>query len=1063
MVKPLPRRTVVLLLLWFCFAWWCCSTNAQLSVRSVSSFQKCVAADQSLPGAISLNCTTVDGSVQKVTALQLSLTPGLSTGSAFTLDLSTVLDVVGDGGVGSNTTSSDPTQCNPNAPSFQNCIATRTATMSVRTSRPVFTYSLRRITDFEVPYCYMSVTTFEDIVENFDATLAGGSPSGSATTAGNVPCYSSSDMSGSLNACGGTTYDNMQNTDRAVMCALNTGHGISMRESNGRATNRYQRPFPFADSQVQQFRRRQVPGTSSSEQRYLYLRGATERHPYVFTTSNQAAIAPGEYRYYLDFDFYEGDENNTECAANRCQGNVYDVELHTNQRDYDLCCYGNRSVCDSPNVDVRVPTLYPMPNPFGFGPHNLYEWWNSSESKYYRDPGIDHPLSTVWKSESRGYPSTLCAAPTCAANTDNRRVLYLESDKFKGLMIGTSYKNSKHTSLALPPTCAVYRVTPDPEVQMQVSITVNTQVAKGVNRTQTVNINNFAAGGGSSSEELLVRARITNIQSVDSALGPSMDGYIVQCGRQRGDDVMDMRELLMDDPVHGDVNDIPITANPWDRVVKRFKEDVAPILASITDDDDNDGPHVFDSTHYAGGERKYFFPHPFDYVKAGTRGKNASYPGMGTDYGQTFWYFVPEDVAIREFGGSCNQVGMPASFAASPANRAEVCQNPAHECTPGIGRFANGGRKTSLPCTVSGLFNRASGALPARTRAQGKVDRAFLSKNSIFDTTLEDAKMFMPGDTFARETDRRTNRAPGTGPSQRLYTPEKPNAWLADNKLVFEQPGSKKAVSAAITADIQIEFVGSFVSYEDVVSKGEIVYSSNSTCHMVSGDSAVITAHVKNVASVTTGVATTYRLSMNCNTSATGLQVAAPDGGAYVVGPIGPEGESAPQLFTINQNGDAAPQSDSFCTLVLSSETDVILDPVMDTQKITCTVQPPDAPPVFVPPNATDNPVTTAPCVRSCGMCHLEDGTWYQSWCILLFLSILFGLMLMFATSIVLGIALAIKFKTQAGRDERKSSSIMSDYLGKRDAAQQAAAIMAAKQGLVENPSSQENEEDNTS
>lgn len=934
-------------------------TRAQTDIIAISSFRSCLQLDPSITGDSgvgSLNCSKVNNQVPPVTTLDLSVTPGLSDGSSFNIDITTVLDNQN----APNTTTNTATECDPADPQTQMCFSTKTAQLTVNTSKPVFKYALRREEGFDLPYCYVSTVEFSQL-------WTGGT---------DVGCHASLSWS---DHCDSTTSNNQQSTDHALMCALQSKNSIT--QSN---TNRFQVPFPSPSL---------IPGT--------YLRGCVPKGVADCDNDDTAAYA---FPFYADtaISLLRPDGSgptltpqDIECKENRCQGNVYNPAPSPGSTFvFPYCCYNTgQESCDSRNVDTRVPAYRPWPNPFGRAAEELYDTTNVAESTYVRNDSI--PGQTVWladNSDEHTYSRVHCSSPRCAANRDNRRQLFEFDGDGEGL--GTQFVETQHAILAVPPTCTAYRVNPKPEVIIQVNISIETTDPAGDNQTQVLSINNFRQGSSQSSDLKLLRASIRNIQKTNAALGPSIDGYIVVCGRQAAKtvpDMIDMRYLVPRDK-GVPIEDIPVTHNPWPYIIDQYNKD-----------------RVNPPT---GNERKYYFPHPFDYVNPGLRGKSADGVGLGDDYGQTLWFFVPQDIALREWGTGCNQVGMRGAWTNAAPNQAQLCRLPPHACTPGIGDFTNGGRKESVPCTVSGLFNLASGAL-------GDDARTNLAPNSIFDRSVDDAIRFMPGDTFFAQVagSQRAKTAP-------LYDPTAPNAWLAQESLIFEQSGSA-SIDDSINVELVIDFLGSFVAYEERVSKGEIELAESSlNCKLKQGDTAVVGARVKNLALITNGVATTYRLALTCNTDVSGLEVVTP---AQAVGPLLPQSTSDIIEYTLNQDASAAQKAQ--CEFTLSSETDVVIDPVMDRKGLPCNIRPIPPPPIIEPPNSTDSPVLRPPCEGACKRCYWLQGTVYEDWCSMIVIILILIALAFIVVAPLVGISERIYSRTQSQRDAAETDDVYDQYM----------------------------------
>jgi hypothetical protein len=873
--------------------------HGQADILAVTSFRDCVQLDPTVQGKAvlgqQLDCSALTGESDPppVTTLDLQITPGLTDGSTFDIDLSVVLNDEG----GSSTTSQSPTQCTPTDPQTQLCRATQTAKMRIKTSKPVFAYDLDRFTSFEIPYCYASLVQFEQFQDSqlrSDSTATGRDRLGTAQ----FGCQSTAQYTAS---CGITSASPVAPSDAALTCMINQNTALKSM------LYRMQQPYPKIDDSMPQ------------NQFATYLPGRSKN----FDGTDERII--------LDMGFGFGDvpisyPNNrlAECDFNDCQGNIYFPKISTEGDPDTACCdksvtdFDTQGYCENRNNDIRVPALRPMPSAFGFGPVNLANAQSDDTALFTRN--VSTTAKKVWKGETEEMTFVGCASPSCAANKDARRVIGTnENEAAKQFVESSSYQISRHLILPIEPGCSVYRVDVDARVIIDVEIEVTVQVPGAnpgdppVEKSETLSLNNFNVGESSSSLAKLIRARFENIESVNSLVGPSISGYVVVCGRDGADDnpgYIDMRELISGK--RGvPVSEVPLTENPWPTIIETWNEN-----AEV---DSNTPP------------RTHFFPHPFDYVQPGVGRGKAGGSGLQDDFGQSFWYFVPDDVASKEWGTGCNQVGVKASFSSSVSNQDAMCRLPPHECVPGIGKFYAGGRKTSVPCTVSSMFMFTSGM-------QSEAQQQFIAEGSRFNFTLDQAKRFMPNDEFST-----ADPSSATLSSAPLYDSEQPNFWLSGPapRLMY-QPSGSQTLASTVTAELVVDFVGSFVQYEDEIALAKLVFPAgeNGTvgCKTVQDTgNETIAVSVENLSQPGAGVASSYRVSLVCNETQSGLSVVAPVSGAFLVNDLPPGATSDELTFVVAQSGVNA-QSGT-CVMTLASATDVVLAPIMQIADIDCSIQ----------------------------------------------------------------------------------------------------------------------------
>ena len=864
---------------------------------AVTSFRDCVRLDPTVQGKAvlgdQLDCSALVAGEDPppVTTMDLRITPGLATGSSFDIDLSVVLNDVG----AASTTSKSPVQCTPSTPSTQMCRATTTAKMQIRTSKPVFSYDLDRFTSFEVPYCYASLVQFEqfaaDVVESNPSDQGQFHRFGEA----GYPCHSSALLTSS---CGITAKGASAPTDNSLSCMINQNTALKTM------LERMQFPYPINFNAANPNYVSYIPGQSRKvsdvETLLLDMGNGQQALPYSSALGSQAA----------------------ECARNECQGNLYTPKPTPNNPD-NTCCNGagapitpnKQGFCENRNIDVRVPALRPVPTAFGYGPKNLATA-SDDTTKFVRNETSTNV--NLWNGEKDHMSAVGCASPRCAANTDFRRIYGVPSQETGSLVVPMSFNASRSLMLPIAPTCSVYRVDVDARViiDVEIDVTVSKPDPDGgapIETTETLSLNNFNVGESSSSLSKLIRARFENIESANSLIGPSISGFIVVCGRQgaaNNPNFIDMRELISS-ARNIPLSEVKLTDNPWQEVIATWNENAK----------DSTGANN-------SATRKHFFPHPFDYVQPGVgRGKETG-AGLSDDFAQSFWYFVPQDLASKEFGNGCNQIGVRSSFSASVANQDSICKLPAHECVPGIGKFFAGGRKTSVPCTVASMFMYTSGMRDADIESE-------LLPGSRFNFTLAQAKRFMPNDDF----DVTSGTGTVTQSSSPLYDSEAPNFWLSGPapRLMY-QPSGQQTLSSTVTAEIVIDFVGKFVEYEETIAVGTIVFPEGQQCQTVQGQAnETYSVAVENLSLPGVGVTTSYRVTMACNETQDGLYVIEPASGEFLVNNVAPGATSESVTFVIAQNGASAQKGT--CLLSLWSATDVVLDPLMEQKEIFCGVQ----------------------------------------------------------------------------------------------------------------------------
>jgi len=966
-------------------------TQCQLEVLSISSYRECAEVDPSvtLGGPLDglgqfLNCTPSPDNpnvLPLVTTMDLRLQASLDSDTEFLVNLTVVR------GDPNQDPSASPVECDPLDPTSQLCTATSPAKIKIKTTSAKYSYALEEI-DLKIPYAYMSATEF------IDSSLI----TKSSKKCKDLPAC----VSKVVAHCSPSKLEK-KSTSAASLC--NTlrqtilGQGsISSTQTSNPALNLWERFNTLPNTTYMNYLR----DNDITQLKSLFRSGGDQSYSCEYDDDDYQVFFSLDNEVHMGNIYYT--TNRQSNGVNLCT--IEQKELDGIEKSSTFSPIG----VDNYTIDIRTGVFRPMPCPEGIIPSNIYQVNDLSITEkitgtnVYIAPsgselGCEKPINSGLNDfsvdkvdvQSTSPDTDLaiieCSSTRCEANIDTR-VNVTDSKAAGGALRGNAvFTNTLNTIVSLNPECTVYKVNPDPQVQMEVKIEIEIVGPDGetVVDTQNLDITNFGQSKDFGASELkLIRGRIENVETISSKLGPTIDGYIVVCGREDG--FIDMSSIVSQNrnpwPTFTSFTRPPPLKTNWDSCRCPKSDELCNI-------EDFDRSYNNDCCYPT---RINFFPHPSDYSPRGKYGK----PGdddpfnpsveIPNDKGVSFWYYVSADDAAREFGTGCNQVGMKSSWFLNSNNAQTMCGLPTHECVPGVGRHYNGGKKLTVPAHVSATFLRASGAMRFGTikttqqfQENGDVvypqeENPLFFLNTTINEELLKALRFMPNDPFLAAN------------NQTLYNEKDPNFWLSAKRgrsLMYEPSTSQKngglLSSASLTAEVVIDFVGTFLGYETQVAKGKIIIDSISGKEGNDGQQCIsaqqngnITLSVENLSLPPfSNISGDYFLTVDCRPEVTGIIATAsgvsPESNRIRIDSIPPGNTSDPIVFDLVAEGTssnyALPPDELFCWANLtSSSSSLVLN--IDTIKVACGITPPFSNPYIsvISPNTTSPPATPVKC-----------------------------------------------------------------------------------------------------
>lgn len=943
----------------------------QQEILSISSFVPCVDIDSRLglpnydPATTNINCGP-PGQVQPdVTVLNLLFSPNVGSEANFTFNLTVV---AGSANTVSNTTSSQGTTCQTQNSQFDLCTLTTPAVINIKSSRLVYKYRLNIENNNLIPYCYAS-TSLREGYKNINKICG--------TT--DIPNGCTVKPTGVLD-CSSTEADAcipIQNTKPVTSTTLknkiNQMAGAGLTDQFKLSSfERVQQPF---------FPVVAACSNTQGDPVYWNLNSYGGDYSYVFERQGnlQGWYDPNNINRISQF-FTPPASN-----ANYC-------ELYQNQQYNDL-------YYDSPNVDVRIPTIYPQPSIFGMTPSPVYR--NLVTDPINGNPDlIIPPVNITNFNFITGSVSFSCAGFDCAANQDERKQI-----KSSLGVTSAPFATGVHSIVGLAPYCAIYDLNVIPEVFAEIDIEVIINPGTPQQSVETVTISNF---NPSTSQRSLphgfVFGQIEAITSSNFIIGPAIQGAVIICGEaydqyvngnsnQNNDNTFPNMQCLSEGVVCDDTGSVDLANsptfseanNPWQTIINQSKSE--PGLVNRTS----------------------FYPHPYDYMipDLATNGKNPSFTSIPGNHGETFWYFVDSNTLANQFGKSCNQIGLAVGGNSIQQNANLWCNIDAHECLPGLGKTINGGQKNALPCIVSQYFNLASGLydginlpFPLGTAGLNPADLP----NYQFDsaTYIEwmraNASNFVPFNPFISD---KTNSP--------LYDPSNPQFWLGKEGgtgapyLYYSPTVSSNGVTESLSSvgiNLVLDVAGNFVQYSVAVAKGEIDLTK-SNCSLNQGSVGTTSIAVKNPSQSTT---TTYVLDLDCNPAApysNSITLVVSDNDQTVV--LGP-GQEVVVNFTVSSPQNQPITNSLTCIATLSYAE--LATATSDRQVIQCSYLVTDIPQIFqsglpTPPNTAPTKYANTTCTGFCNLpCRVAQGIIYDDGC--------FWIIVIFCSAILISMIVAI-------------------------------------------------------
>ena len=986
----------------------------QQEILSISSFRACVDVDTRLgqsnynTNVTNINCGPPGTTQPPITVLNLLFSPNAGSAANFTFNLTIV---AGSANSISNSTSTDGTICQSSNPQFDLCTLTTPAVINIKSTRLSYKYRLNLQQSNIIPYCYASTSLFETY-KNISHICG--------TT--QIPVGCSVDNKGVF-SCDTSEADAcipIQNTKPVTST-------ISKLKINQMAGSALTDPFKLSS-----FERVQQPffPTSVSCTNFNNLPVYWNSHASHAGGAGQSAFnwvfqQQGNLQGWYDpnnqgFFFKDPPPNSN---AQYCR--LYQ-DLNYNDLYYD-----------SPNLDIRIPTVYPQPSIFGLTPSPVYR--NLVTDPINGNPNlIIPPVNITSFNFITGSISFSCAGFGCAANQDERRKVLNQlnegSGGFAAQYTNAQFATGVHSIIGLAPYCAVYEITSIPEVFAEIDIEVIINPDQPNESIETLTITNL---NPSSSKRSLpsgyVYGQVESIKSSNFIIGPAIQGSIIICGQdyeqftnnfnsQNPGNTFPNMQCLIPGVVCDNTQSVDLADSPG------FSEATNPWPTIINQSQSQPGME----------KRTNFYPHPYDYMipNLATNGKDPSFTYLPNDHGQTFWYFVDSTTYATQFGKSCNQIGLAVGGNSIQQNSNLWCNIDPHECLPGLGQTINGGLKNALPCIVSQYFNMASGLydginlpFPYGTAGLKPADLPFYNFNSstYINQMKSNAGDFVPFNPFISD---KTN-AP-------LYDPKNPQFWLGKEGgtgapyLYYLPTATTNGVTESLTSvgiNLVLNVAGNFVQYSVAVAKGEIVIDK-SNCTINQGQSATTYIFVQNPSQTTT---TNYIISLNCNPDPifnNSIILSVPDNNQFL---SLPPNTGVYVNFTVTAPENEPVTNELLCIVTMSYAD--VATAISDQQELNCGYQITSVPPHFqsglpTPPNTPPIKYANYTCSGFCALsCRAAQGIIYEDGCFWIMIIALSAVTIAVIGSISEIIALRVKFNVIKSTSKQEGDKFIKEQI----------------------------------
>ena len=978
--------------------------RAQQEILSLSAFQPCIIVDDRVgqPGYNSnitnIDCGPAGPNQNPVTVLNLLFSPNVGSEVNFTFNLSIV---AGSTTTLQNTTSKDPNLCQVGNNNLELCTLTTPALIQIKSTRLAYKYALSLNTQNIVPFCYAGTSLFE---------LFGHTEQNCLPFHINPVCTVNQENPPALD-CTTTEAD----ACIPIQLAKDTNFILTKNKINSMAGSALTDQFKL--SSFQRVQEPFFPGAINCGNEFFLFNtvwnGRPNTDPSVPTTQyNWDWVFQRQGNLYNLFDpntqssIYDSFTQVPPTSSTYCR-------LYQNPTEPDL-------YYDNPNLDIRIPVVYPQPSIFGFTPSPVYR--NLVTDPINGDPDlIVAPVGFTTFNYITGSISYGCAGYDCNANQDERKIVTANLDNTHA-----EYANSVHSIVGLGPYCAVYDITAIPEIFAQITIEVIINPNTPQQAIETIVIDNLNPSSSQRSDPSgFVFGKIEAIFAANKVLGPSIQGEIVVCGQ-------DYEQFVNGASGQDQSNTFPNMQCLVPGVVCDGNQNVDTTQSTSFSEATNPWETIIAQSQAQPGfeKRTQFYPHPYDYMIPDpiTNQKEAGFTFLPNDHGQTFWYFVDQDTFYNQFGKNCNEIGMSIGTNSAQQNSNLWCNIDPHECLPGLGRNANGGYKNAVPCIVSEYMNIASGLydgtnfpFPYGTAGLSAADAAKYAFNSetFINWTRGNVSNFVPSNPFVSAFS-----------NQQLYDPTNPQFWLGKERgnggafLYYSPTFVDNNVTQSLTSigiNLVLDVAGNFVSYNVAVAQGQIDLTQTH-CNLTQGSIGTAAVAVINPSNPALATSTTYVLTLNCDTINNGaILPVSPPSIEFTLAP----GQETVATFSVGTPNNPITSNNVGCVATLSYS-EVIA--TSDQKVINCGYQLADLPPQFnfsgpTPPNPPPPGTFQFNCSGFCDLaCRVNAGKVYQDgcfWIIVIFAGILPAILALAA----IGQAIYLRTKFVALRTQTKGST----------------------------------------
>jgi hypothetical protein len=761
--------TTIALLVTVCFC--------QQEILGISSFNFCenISPDASKNGSGTippyLNCLDNEGETLQITTIDLRLVASGATNTSFDIDLTTVPTE------NANRNNKDGTRCSANGAGFENCVVTTPAKIRIESTKYIYYYRLQVVSDIAPQYCYVS--RFDTITsDNMHVKTPDGGDY--IHTYETDVCMQTVDVKNCMSGSSTTLCHDTESTfGNIVEIATNT--------------------FTHPETKIN----------------YKFFNNDVD-----CSTTKKCANCGGV-------------TCNSENSRGTCRNTIFSFDSIRKAGNTPGFSSGFQSVCTIGGVnlthdDLAVVSSFPISDP---PPSNLESSVNAAYGNVLQDitcsgyncGGIYNAYCQKGFADESDLLSITSTNPICLHNAVKGAT---DGKGEGGQQIGPIGMNLEIYSLS--PRCLLYEIDEVPGVLVTVRFKVTTDTngdgivneedeesdvdSNGVSSVQEFKLTNVLGLEKISSTQGVAGARVVSVDTLDGYIGPAIPGYIVMCGDPDTRMQRSAKDEIYTDPRKKAAEPPPVDDEESDNGVN--------VLGSYFQQLDPDGDGLLNSGFI--DMRHYVLPDEFTTdislydptvnpwpIIADGLGKTVMYPrGENLNYApaelnrtdrNAMWYYIPIEKESW-IGKGCNQLGLTDLFwntnfeggAPNTNTGMEQCYLSPFTCVPGFTENSFGGR--SIPgCLASAAFVAAEMGNETRQWQENKDQINYVIENS------------MP---------------PG-------YYKEAPNFWtlsLTNGMALAYDPSIDPSGSIpALSFEILIDLVGSFVGYESEVPNGVIL------------------------------------------------------------------------------------------------------------------------------------------------------------------------------------------------------------------------------------------------